>query len=160
MIGALILGNLADRIGRKLTMTITTAGNILSIFVLGNELVGASKRAIFGVTLQSSFAVGNVIFAVIAYYVQHWRTLTCLISILGLPLLSYHFFIPESPRWLLAKNRVGEARKVIEDIAHGNGAVLSSKVMLGSPDVKGKAKIKDVEEGVTDLFSRPELFMM
>jgi len=190
MIGALILGNLADRIGRKLTMTITTAGiiffnttsafsasygaytiskffvgffcagNILSIFVLGNELVGASKRAIFGVTLQSSFAVGIVIFAVIAYYVQHWRTLTCLISILGLPLLSYHFFIPESPRWLLAKNRVEEARKVIEDIAHGNGAVLSSKVMLGSPDVKGKAKIKDVEEGVTDLFSRPELFMM
>jgi len=190
MIGALILGNLADRIGRKLTMTITTAGiiffnttsafassygaytiskffvgffcagNILSIFVLGNELVGASKRAIFGVTLQSFFAVGIVIFAFISYYVQHWRKLTGLISILGLPLLSYHFFIPESPRWLLAKNRVQEARKVLEDIAHGNGTVMKSKLVLSSPDVAARGKEKTEEEGVTDLFRHPELFMM
>ena len=105
MIGAFILGKLADRwemlhptiqalvylqiplsrIGRKHTITLTVvgififntlsgltgsfnvyvgakfatgffcAGNILSMFVLGNELVGGSKRALVGTTMQVIF---------------------------------------------------------------------------------------------------------
>lgn len=191
MIGALILGNLADRIGRKLNMTITTtgivifntlsalaptysiyavtkffvgffcAGNILSIFVLGNELVGPSKRGVFGVTLQAFFAVGIVVFAFVASFVQHWRKLTGLISLLGLPLLTYHWFIPESPRWLLAKKRPEEARKVLEAIASGNGTVISSKLFLSSPGTKSSSKNKcSKSEGVLRLFQHPLLFVL
>lgn len=192
MIGALFLGNLADRVGRKLNMTLTTvgiilfntvsalspsyslyiaakffvgffcAGNILSIFVLGNELVGPSKRGVFGMTLQGSFAVGIVLFAFIASFVQHWRMLTGIISILGLPLLSYHWFIPESPRWLLAKNRLEESRKVLEEIAHGNGTVISSKLILSSPDQKTSSSLKKEknEEGVLSLFLHSKLFLL
>ena len=37
---------------------------------LGNELVGASKRGIFGVVIQSFFAIGIVIFSLIAFHIQ------------------------------------------------------------------------------------------
>jgi len=106
------------------------AGNILAMFVLGNELVGPSKRGIFGLTLQASFALGIVVLSLIASQVQHWRHLTLLVSILGLPFLLYHWIIPESPRWLLSQNRPYEAVKILDDIAKGNGTSLSEKVKL------------------------------
>ena len=37
----------------------------------------------------------------------------------------YCSILPESPRWLLAKGRVEEARKVLERAAKVNGAKLS-----------------------------------
>jgi len=185
MIGALILGKLSDRIGRKSTMTLTTigivlfnavsafatsyglyvmakfcvgffcAGNILSMFVLGNELVGPSKRGIVGVTMQAFFSLGIMGFAYIAYLVQHWRQLTLLISLIGLPFAAYHFFLPESPRWLLTKNRSSEALKVLEGIARGNGKVMPEKLNM-SPQ-KSVSPTPTIEEGVLDLFRSPEL---
>ena len=153
------------------------AGNILAMFVLGkctntrpginlrtdvagNELVGSSKRGIFGLTLQSSFAVGIVILSFMAYHVQHWRYLTLLISILGLPFLSYHWIIPESPRWLMSQNRLHEAVKILEDIAKGNGTVLSEKVRLelDSPKKKDVESTKQgTTEGLGDLMSHSKL---
>jgi len=194
MLGAFVLGKLADSIGRKNSLTITVvgiiffntisafttsfqvyviakfcvgffcAGNILAMFVLGNELVGSSKRGIFGLTLQSSFAVGIVILSFMAYHVQHWRYLTLLISILGLPFLSYHWIIPESPRWLMSQNRLHEAVKILEDIAKGNGTMLSEKVRL---ELDSPKKKKDVEstgqgtsEGLGDLMSHSKLCLI
>jgi len=196
MLGAFVLGKLADSIGRKNSMTLTIigivffntlsavttsfqlyvvtkfcvgffcAGNILAMFVLGNELVGSSKRGLFGMTLQASFAVGIVVLSVVAYLSPHWRHLTMLISLMGLPFISYHWIIPESPRWLLSQNRLHEAVKVLEDIAKGNGTFLSEKVKLAldSPkktDKKSKgARIDTSNEGLSDLFRHPRLAMI
>ena len=79
-------------------------------------------------TIKSAKAVAIALLSLIAYQVQHWRQLTLLISILGLPLISYHWIIPESPRWLLTQNRLLEAVKVLEDIAKGNGSLLSENM--------------------------------
>jgi len=192
MLGAFVLGKLADSIGRKNSMTITVvgiiffntfsaitssfqmyvvakfcvgffcAGNILAMFVLGNELVGPSKRGVFGVTLQAAFAVGIVVLSMIAYQVQHWRHLTLLISIMGLPFILYHWIIPESPRWLLSQNRLHEAVKILEDIAKGNGTVLSEKVRLelDSPKKKDVSTPAASAEGLSDLFSQHQLCLM
>jgi MFS family permease len=190
MLGAFVLGKLADSIGRKNSLTITVvgiiffntfsaitssfqlyvvakfcvgffcAGNILAMFVLGNELVGPSKRGIFGLTLQSSFAVGIVILSLMAYQVQHWRHLTLLISIIGLPFISYHWLIPESPRWLVSQNRLHEAVKILEDIAKGNGTVLSEKVRLELDSPKKKDAVTDVKgntEVLGDLMNHRQL---
>ena len=123
-------------------------------------MVGPSKRGIFGVTLQAAFAVGIVVLSMLAYHVQHWRQLTLLISVMGLPFILYHWIIPESPRWLLSQNRLHEAVKIMEDIAKGNGTVLSEKVKLelDSPkktDVSTPASARS--EGLTDLFRHRQL---
>ena len=41
----------------------------------------------------------------VAYFIRDWQPLQLAISIPSLLLLSYYWFIPESPRWLLSVNR-------------------------------------------------------
>jgi len=196
MTGAFFLGKLADRIGRKKSLTLTIvgiivfntissyakgyvlyvcakfgvgffcAGNILAIFVLGNELVGPSKRSIVGVTLQASFSIGIVLFSLVAYYVRHWRQLTLLISLLGTPFIFLHWLLPESPRWLLSQSRHGEALKVLEEIARGNGTKLSNKVRLQAENMTQESEaVKDNDgtsqsEGLMDLFRTSALSLV
>ena len=186
MIGAFVLGKFADNYGRKTCMTVTTlgiivfntvsavvpnyklylltklvvgffqAGFILASFVLVNELVGASKRTLIGVVFQCFFALFIVVMSALAYQLQHWRQLTMAISALGAPLLAINLLIPESPRWLLSKNRNKEAIKVVEGIAVGNGSTFTDKMRVslehdtGSvSDAGGKVT---VSEGLSDLF--------
>jgi len=187
MVGAFLLGKLADRIGRKHTITLTVvgitifntlsgltgsfhvyvgakfmtgffcAGNILSMFVLSNELVGGSMRAVVGTTMQASFALGIILFALVGFLIQDWRSLTLTVSFLGLPFISLHWLLPESPRWLLAQDRQSEAVKVLEDIARGNGTKFPEKVDLSSGKKEG-GKVGEVET-LTCLFSQPALYM-
>jgi len=196
MTGAFFLGKLADSIGRKRSVTLTVvgiivfntisayargyalyvcakfgvgffcAGNILAIFVLGNELVGPSKRSIVGVTLQSFFSIGIVLISLVAYYIKHWRELTLLISFLGIPFVFLHWYLPESPRWLVSHGKQGEALKVLEEIARGNGTKLSNKVRLEAENVLEKTEDpKDADkvsgesrsEGLLDLFRTSSL---
>lgn len=116
LLGSLVLGSVADRVGRKKTLVFTflvllifnglgaavssykaylglkfitgffKAGYILASFVLINELVGASKRGLVGTFSSLAFAFGLVIFSIIAFYVRHWRNLTATITIIGIPL--------------------------------------------------------------------------
>ena len=108
-------------------------------------------------------AVSLTVLSVIASRVQHWRKLTLLISGLGLPFISYYWVLPESPRWLLCQNRVQEAVKVLEDIAKGNGTILSEKAKqeLNNPQQNCLgATVLVRAEGLTDLFSNWELGLM
>ena len=189
MIGAFFLGKFADNYGRKTCMMVTTlgvivfntlsavitsyklyilsklvvgffqAGFILASFVLVNEIVGASKRSLIGLLFQTSFSGFIVIMSFIAYQIPHWRQLTMAVSALMAPLLVINLFIPESPRWLLSKNRKKDAIKVLTDIAEGNGKTLTDKLklLLDSNEEKADAK---VVEGLTDLFKSRQLAMV
>jgi len=156
LVGALMLGNLADRIGRKSNLILTLigmlifnlissmtslfsvyivsrflvgffiAGKILSIVVLISELVGSSYRGMYGLTVMGAFPVGIVFLSGLAYNIQDWRPFSASVSVLGLPFLAYHWYLVESPRWLFNNNREREAKAVLNIIAKGNGASVSS----------------------------------
>ena len=49
-------------VGAKFLTGFFCAGNILSMFVLSNELVGGSKRALVGTTMQVVY--GNILFGI------------------------------------------------------------------------------------------------
>ena len=51
--------------------------------------------------------------ALIAYYVQHWDTLQQVLSGIVLGMILLWYLMPESPRWLLSKNKYQEAIKVL-----------------------------------------------
>ena len=130
MVGAVVLGPVADHMGRRKTLSLAfscmllfnfagsyapnylsyvcarflcgfcQSGVIIASFVLMNEFIGSSKRALVGVATQGFFAFGIMLLSWCAYYVRHWRHLTRYISYLGIPLALFNiFYIPESPRW-------------------------------------------------------------
>ena len=107
-VGAVVLGIISDKYGRRSVMfpSITAvivvtfvmsfahapwvillyrfivgffeAGSFLSMFVLATELVGPQKRALSGTLVWFYFTAALMIMALKAYYVRNWRTL-CLI---------------------------------------------------------------------------------
>lgn len=112
------------------------AGYILAGFVLLTELIGPTKRGFMGILTQAFFAVGILIYSLIAYYIRYWRTLTLTTSCIGIPLLLLGCMVlPESPRWLLSKGKLQSTISVLKDIAMGNNAKWDQKLLsLSSSD--------------------------
>ena len=109
-IGAIVLGLVADKYGRKsvlfpsvLVVLIVTfassfaeafwmvavcrfiiglfeAGCFLSMFVLATELVGPDKRALAGTLVWFYFTAALMILGLKAYFVRNWRILLILTS--------------------------------------------------------------------------------
>ncbi|XP_064635336.1 organic cation transporter protein-like isoform X2 [Lineus longissimus] len=93
-------------------------------FVLVMEMVGPSKRQLVGICLNFFYAIGVSSLTLFAYFIRNWRHLTLVTSSFFALLISYWWLIPESPRWLLAKDRKPEAIKIIRKIARVNKRVL------------------------------------
>ena len=190
MIGALILGSLADMIGRRKTLGICLSmmvlstmasalvgdyvlysalkfidgffcsGYILSCFVLINELIGSGKRGLVGNVLQGWFSIGILVYSLAAYYVRHWRRLTALSATLGLPLLGVVWYLPESPRWLLNQNRTEEGLRVLRRIAVGNGTNLKSESKLLTKTNDENEPKKLPQSSILALFKKWPLFVL
>ncbi|KAK4024948.1 hypothetical protein OUZ56_010443 [Daphnia magna] len=150
LIGAATLGNIADRIGRKLafsvnvvllaTLTtglafspnfitfcvlrflcgITAIGHFLILFVWGVEAVGKKYRVMCGFIYQCVFTVGCAVLGLVAFYIRDWKNLQLVISVPMFALVSLYWVVPESIRWLIAKKRYSEARLLILQAAKMN----------------------------------------
>lgn len=55
------------------------------------------------------------------YLLRDWYTLSLATSVPFVLLFSYYWIIPESPRWLLSKNRIDEAEVIVQQMAKMNG---------------------------------------
>jgi len=56
-----------------------------------------------------------------AWAAGSWLYLGLACSLSALLMLLYFLYVPESPRWLLTKGRVGEAERILQRIAEKNG---------------------------------------
>ncbi|XP_015509581.2 uncharacterized protein LOC107216806 [Neodiprion lecontei] len=167
--GSTIFGMLADRFGRKLMfitsimmMTITGIGQVLSgsynvfnvfvflnavgtagiyplAFILGVELVGKRKRELCGIVLNYFYALGEAAVALFAWWFGSWRLLQLAVSGPAAIFLCYYWLVPESVRWLLARNENDKAKSIVSTAAKTNKVVLSSRIME-SMEISGGAK--------------------
>lgn len=171
-VGAWGWGAAADRIGRRkvflLTVLLDAAFGLLSAlspnlwvlialrFLTGTAIGGtlpvdyavmaeflpAKDRGRFLVYLESFWAVGTIIVALMAWAIvpqlpeTGWRWLLAASALPGLLGYWLRVSVPESPRYLLVDGKADEARRVLEQVARENGA----QVTLGplhAPSAEG-----------------------
>ena len=83
-------------------------------FLITVELLPTEKKTLISMMINFPFVIGETLMCVIAWATTDYR----LMHLAGyLPLLALFplwFLIPESPRWLLAKGRIADAKKEIK----------------------------------------------
>merc|ERR1711970_1253095 len=81
-------------------------GTFMMSFNLALEYVGPKYRTMFGILIETPFAMGGLVVGLLSYAgVRDWQLLTLVLSAPNILLLSYWVLLPESPRWLIAKNK-------------------------------------------------------
>ncbi|XP_055954325.1 organic cation transporter protein-like isoform X1 [Patella vulgata] len=106
----------------------SNAGAFMSAFVLGLELVGPSKRKFAGIVMEFFWCIGLFILAITAFFIRDWSTLQLAISVPSVLLLAIFWFIPESPRWLVAHDKTEKAEKILRKAAEVNKVELPVKL--------------------------------
>lgn len=138
----------------------TTSGVFLVAYVLAMEMVGQSYRLFAGVACMMFFSTGYVLTAAFAYvFDDSWREFQIALTIPGFIFLIYYWFIPESARWLLSKNRKEEAIAIIQSVAKENNATIPQEVLdsLTEEPKEVKKDTNEREPSVIDLFRYPNL---
>ncbi|XP_035680041.1 organic cation transporter protein-like isoform X1 [Branchiostoma floridae] len=190
LIGSIGFGQLSDIIGRKKTMFLAifvqvvfgvatifapnyaafvifrlivgggVLGAFLSGFVIVTELVGADKRTLVGTLLQGAFSAANMALAGIAYAIRDWRTLQLVVSVPNVAMLFFWWFVGESPRWLLSKDRDDEAEAIVRKAAKMNGVTIPEDVY--KTKVQHTEKVPDEEKrySAIDLVRTPNMAKM
>ncbi|XP_044266487.1 carcinine transporter [Tribolium madens] len=155
-VGVYYFGMLNDSIGRKrsffVCLTILLFGSVLTAtaqnfwwwaasrvivgltipaiyqipFIISLELVGPNYRSFVTVMICLFYTLGLLMLAGVAYLVRDWVYFALSTSLPFILYYFYWFFLPESPRWLLAKGRFEEASRILESLARVNKQELPS----------------------------------
>ncbi|XP_053593908.1 carcinine transporter [Microplitis demolitor] len=192
-IGVYLFGTLNDRIGRRLSFfsclaTLITGGILTSVsnsfwtwaacrvvvgltipaiyqipFIISLELVGPNYRSFVTVMTCSFYTMGLCMLAGVTYLIPQWRLLALITSTPFLAYFFYWWFLPESPRWLLAKGRLSEASDILQTLAKVNGKELPESFTQKLKQRMTMSRSKSEEErlrsgpGVLSLFKTPNM---
>ncbi|KHJ96388.1 hypothetical protein OESDEN_03644 [Oesophagostomum dentatum] len=74
------------------------------------------KKHRFWVATVIAWAPNFIILNGLAFISHDWRTFQRVLFLVSTPALFLFFFVHESPRWLIQKGRIDEARKVLQSI--------------------------------------------
>lgn len=126
-------------------------------------MLGQDKRVLTTAFLGIVLVLGGLSFAMLAKTFQYWRTFIIVVYPPSLLFISYIYFLPESIRWLLSKNRKEEAVEIIMKAAKMNNVTLSEETMnqLKAEKVKPNNEKKDdtEEEGLWTQVMRSPIIM-
>ncbi|KAK1593905.1 hexose transporter [Colletotrichum navitas] len=114
-IGLFIFGRLIKGVGEGMFLS--------NVYVQVSELSPARVRGIMTALPQFSIVTGIVVGYFMCYGTARiessslaWRLPLAIASLLGIVLSSTYWIVPTSPRWLLSKGRLDEARVVLDTL--------------------------------------------
>ncbi|XP_017278787.1 solute carrier family 22 member 16 [Kryptolebias marmoratus] len=151
LIGALVFGDIADRVGRvkilmltslcqfglgvfvafslnyylfvvlRFLLAMVSSGYLVVVFVYVTEFTGIKVRTWTSMHVHAAFAVGIMVVALIGYLVRVWWIYQIILSICTSPYLLFCWKFPETPFYLMAKGRYKETQALLDTIARCNG---------------------------------------
>ena len=154
----------------SLTRIVAAAGGegiFLIVFTLALEYSGVRETVPFfsWVTWSTMlanvvvipFALGEIIPALLAMGLKDWRTFQAAVSGIIASTGLVYFFIPESPRWLIANGRTDEAVLLINKAAEANNVKLSNNFELENQEETEEKNRDYPSYGVKDLFRKSQI---
>ncbi|GMS91781.1 hypothetical protein PENTCL1PPCAC_13956 [Pristionchus entomophagus] len=155
LFGTLFWGYFADAKGRRLALiicfTVLTFLSVTSSFVhsffmfqiiltLQSFFTGGAL-IVYGVYMMEhlphshrflissliAWSPNYILFTLLAWLTGDWRTLQLVIVVVSLPAFPAFFFVYESPRWLIQRGRIDEARVVLERMQAIDGVSQTKK---------------------------------
>ncbi|XP_034632311.1 solute carrier family 22 member 6-B-like [Trachemys scripta elegans] len=157
LVGALVYGGLADRLGRRAMLLwsllqmgvmgtgaafapnlaaycafrffngMGTSGSILNGSSLTLEWIPSRFRAMVSTILACSLTLGQLLLAGLAYAIRDWRQLQLASSVPFFLFFLYSWWIPESVHWLLINHRPEMALRNLQRVARINGEKLEGE---------------------------------
>ncbi|KAI8518746.1 hypothetical protein Bbelb_047630 [Branchiostoma belcheri] len=132
-----------------------TSGVIIVSCVMVAEFVGPGERVKVGVFRPMFFAVGEIIFAGIAYGIRDWRMLQLAISLPNLLYIPYFWWCPESPRWLMSRDQE-KAKEVTLNMARVNKVNVPDEA-FSSEDPESIKEESSRKYSIVDLLRTPNM---
>ena len=112
-------------------------------------------KNLLGNTIQMPYAIGETILGIFALFIRDYVTLQWVMSVVCYLQLALWFIVPESPRWLLSKGRVEEAKAVMKKAASWNRV----EVDLSGLTAPVENEDKQNQLGLKDLFRKDILII-
>lgn len=106
-----------------------TSGVYPLAFIIGVEMVGPKKREMSSIVLNYFYAFGEALVGLTAWLFHDWQLLQYALSIPPLFFIVYYWLVPESVRWLIARNRKEKAGQIIRKAAQVNRKELSVNLL-------------------------------
>uniref|UniRef100_A0A3Q3BJG7 Solute carrier family 22 member 6 n=1 Tax=Kryptolebias marmoratus TaxID=37003 RepID=A0A3Q3BJG7_KRYMA len=151
LVGAFVFGSLSDRYGRRILLIISNllmavsgtcaafslsfplfclfrfgcgmalSGLGLNTFSLIVEWIPTRVRTVTGTITGYCYTIGQLLLAVIAYFIRDWRWLTLTVSLPSYVFFLISWWFHESSRWLALNNKPEQAVKALKSVARYNG---------------------------------------
>ncbi|CAB3230967.1 unnamed protein product [Arctia plantaginis] len=119
-------------------------------FIISLELAGPNYRSFVTVMTCVFYTLGLILLSLVTYLLRDWRNLALATSLPFFFYYLYWFVLPESPRWLLMREKLEEANNVLKTIAKVNGKELPEEYTIKlqrqviEQKEKGISKVKSV----------------
>ncbi|XP_040906739.1 solute carrier family 22 member 6 [Toxotes jaculatrix] len=193
LVGALVFGGLSDKYGRRILLLISNilmavsgtcaafstsfplfclfrfgcgmalSGLGLNTFSLIVEWIPTRVRTVVGTITGYCYTVGQLILAVIAYFIRDWRWLTLAVSLPFYVFFLFSWWFHESSRWLVLRNKSDQAIKNLRSVAKFNGRREEGEkidIKMLQESMKKEMSCSQGSYSVLDLFRTPTMRTM